>query len=323
MPGTQDDIARTIPAMFILMLEGQEDVTAADWLATAEAAERLGYDGFFTSDHYFSVVGAEGRGSLDAWGALCAIAARTSRLRLGTMVSPVTFRPPAVLAKLALTADGISGGRVELGIGTGWHDTEHRRFGLPFPPFAERLEMLAEQAEIIRRLTDGETVDFSGKHYTLEDARLLPRPANGRMPILFGGSAKPKVAALAARFADGYNLSSATPDSVRAARQRLDAACEAIGRDPATLELSIMASLVVGTGDADYARRAANYQRKALEPPEAGDDGTWVAGTPAQALERIAEFRAAGVQRFFLNLFDHRDLDMVELVATDVLPHAR
>ena len=135
--------------------------------------------------------------------------------------------------------------------------------------------------------------------------------------------AKPKVAALAARFADGYNLSSATPDSVRAARQRLDAACEAIGRDPATLELSVMASLVVGTDDADYARRAANYQRKALEPPEAGDDGTWVAGTPAQALERIAEFRAAGVQRFFLNLFDHRDLDMVELVATDVLPHAR
>jgi alkanesulfonate monooxygenase SsuD/methylene tetrahydromethanopterin reductase-like flavin-dependent oxidoreductase (luciferase family) len=309
--------------MFILMLEGQEDVTAAEWLATAEAAERLGYDGFFTSDHYYSVVGAEGRGSLDVWGALCAIAARTSRLQLGTMVSPVTFRPPAVLAKLALTADGLSGGRVELGLGTGWHETEHRKFGLPFPPFGTRLEMLAEQAEIIRRLTDGETLDFRGAHFTLEGAQLLPRPAKGRLPILFGGSAKPKVAALAARFADGYNLSSATPDSVRAARGRLDAACEAIGRDPATLELSIMASMGVGRDDADYARRAANYQRKALEPEGEGDDGTWVAGTPARALERIAAFREAGVERFFLNLFDHRDLEMVDLVATDVLPHAR
>jgi F420-dependent oxidoreductase-like protein len=309
--------------MFILMLEGQEDVTAAEWLATAEAAERLGYDGFFTSDHYFSVVGADGRGSLDAWGVLCAIAARTSRLQLGTMVSPVTFRPPAVLAKLALTADGLSGGRVELGIGTGWHDTEHRKFGLPFPPFAERLEMLAEQAEIIRRLTDGETLDFAGRHYTLDGATLLPRPAKGRLPILFGGSAKPKVAALAARFADGYNLSSATPDSARAARERLDAACEAIGRDPATLELSVMATVVVGTDEADYARRASNYRRKALEPEDAADDDTWVAGTPARAVERIAQLRAAGVQRFFLNLFDHRDLDMVELLAADVLPHAR
>ena len=316
-------MTRTIPTMFILMLEGQEDVTAADWLATAEAAERLGYDGFFTSDHYYSVVDADGRGSLDAWGALCAIAASTSRLQLGTMVSPVTFRPPAVLAKLALTADGISGGRVELGIGTGWHDTEHRKFGLPFPPFATRLEMLAEQAEIIRRLTDGETLDFAGAHYTLEGARLLPRPAKGRMPILFGGSAKPKVAALAARFADGYNLSSATTDTVRAARQRLDAACEAIGRDPATLELSIMARVVVGTDEAEYGRRLAAVQAKALEPAEEVDDGSWVAGTPAQAIERIAAFRDAGVQRFFLNHFDHRDLEMVDLVATDVLPHAR
>jgi G6PDH family F420-dependent oxidoreductase len=319
VPGT----LRTISAMFILMLEGQEDVTAGDWLATAEAAERLGYDGFFTSDHYFSVVGAEGRGSLDAWGVLCAIAARTTRLQLGTMVSPVTFRPPAVVAKLALAADGLSGGRVELGLGTGWHDTEHHRFGLPFPPFATRLEMLTEQAEIIRRLTDGETLDFRGTHYTLEGARLLPRPAKGRLPILFGGSAKPKVAALAARFADGYNLSSATPDSVRAARRRLDEACEAIGRDPATLELSIMARVVVGGDEAEYGRRLASVQAKALEPPEEVDDGSWVAGTPQQAIDRIASFREAGVQRFFLNHFDHRDLDMVELVATDVLPHAR
>ena len=305
------------------MIEGQEGVTWAQWLALAQATEAAGLEGLFRSDHYRSIVRGEPAGSLDAWATLAALAARTERIRLGTMVSPVTFRPPAVMAKLALTADGISGGRIELGLGTGWHDTEHRKFGLPFPPFATRLEMLAEQAEIIRRLTDGETLDFRGAHYTLEGAQLLPRPVRGRLPILFGGSAKPKVAALAARFADGYNLSSATPDSVRAARGRLDAACEAIGRDPATLELSIMARVVVGADEAEYARRLASVQAKALEPPEEVDDGSWVAGTPAQAIARITEFRAAGVQRFFLNLFDHRDLDMVELVATDVLPHAR
>jgi alkanesulfonate monooxygenase SsuD/methylene tetrahydromethanopterin reductase-like flavin-dependent oxidoreductase (luciferase family) len=308
--------------MFTLMLEGQEDVTVDDWLATADAAERLGYDGFFTSDHYFSVVGAEGRASLDVWGVLCALAARTSRIQLGTMVSPVTFRPPVVLAKLALVADGLSGGRIEVGLGTGWHDTEHRKFGLPFPPFAERLAMLAEQAEIIRRLTDGETLDFTGAHYTLENATLLPRPARGRLPILFGGSAKPKVAALAARWADGYNLSSATPEVARAARERLDAACEAIGRDPATMPLSVMASCIVGTDEADYRRRKDAHNAKALEPEDT-DDASYVSGTPARAIERIAALREAGVERFFLNHFDHRDLEMVEIIATDVLPHAR
>jgi alkanesulfonate monooxygenase SsuD/methylene tetrahydromethanopterin reductase-like flavin-dependent oxidoreductase (luciferase family) len=313
---------RTIPTMFTLMLEGQEDVTVADWLAYADAAERLGYDGFFTSDHYFSVVGAEGRGSLDVWGVLCALAAVTKRIQLGTMVSPVTFRPPVVLAKLALVADGLSGGRVELGLGTGWHEAEHQKFGLPFPPFAERLQMLAEQAEIIRRLTDGETLDFAGAHYTLEGATLLPRPASGRLPILFGGSAKPKVAALAAKWADGYNLSSATPDVARAARERLDAACEAIGRDPATLPLSVMASLVVGSDEADYRRRQAAANARALEDGDAEDPAD-VSGTPARAIERIAALRAAGVERFFLNRLDHRDLEMVELVATEVLPHAR
>lgn len=308
--------------MFTLMLEGQEDVTVADWLATADAAERLGYDGFFTSDHYFSVVGAPGRASLDAWGVLCALAARTSRIQLGTMVSPVTFRPPVVLAKLALVADGLSSGRIELGLGTGWHETEHRMFGLPFPPFGERLQMLAEQAEIIRRLTDGETLDFNGAHYTLQGATLLPRPVHGHLPILFGGSAKPKVAALAARWADGYNLSSATPEVARAARERLDAACEAIGRDPATLPLSVMASVVVGCDEADYRRRQDAVNAKALAETDE-DDASSVSGTPARAIERIAALREAGVERFFLNHFDHRDLEMVELVATEVLPHAR
>ena len=309
--------------MFTLMLEGQEDVTVADWLVTAEAAERLGYDGLFTSDHYFSVVGAEGRGSLDVWGVLCALAARTSRIQLGTMVSPVTFRPPVVLAKLALVADGLSGGRIEVGLGTGWHDTEHHRFGLSFPPFGERLAMLAEQAEIIRRLTDGETLDFAGEHYALQGATLLPRPVHGRLPILFGGSAKPKVAALAARWADGYNLSQATPAVARAARERLDTACEAIGRDPATLPLSLMTRVVVGEDERASRRRLGAVRAKALEGDDEEDDGSWVAGTPAQAIERIGELRAAGVERFFLNHFDHRDLEMVDLVATEVLPHAR
>ncbi len=308
--------------MYTLMVEGQEDVTADDFLALGTLAEDLGFDGFATSDHYDSVVGAPGRGSLDVWGLICALAAATERIRIGTMVSPVTFRPPAVLAKLALAADGLSRGRIEVGLGTGWHDVEHQRFGLPFPPFADRLAMLTEQVEIIRRLTDGETLDFDGSHYQLRGATLLPRPVTGRMRIVFGGSAKPKVAALAARFADAYNVVWISPEDAREARGRLDQACEAIGRDPATLPMTLMARFVVGSDEADYRRRLARVTAKALEGDDE-DPSPWIAGTCAQVIERIATYRAHGVEGFYLNHFDHRDLDMVRLCAADVLPHVR
>ena len=306
--------------MFTLMVEGQEGVTAADFVAIATLAEELGFDGFSTSDHYHSVVGVEGRASLDVWGVLCALAAVTRRIRLGTMVSPVTFRPPAVLAKLALAADGFSGGRIEIGLGTGWHEAEHVRFGLPFPPFADRLAMLAEQAELIRRLTDGERFDFEGAHYRLREAAIHPAAVAGRMRIVFGGSAKPKVAALAARFADSYNVVWATPDECRAARVRLDAACEAIGRDPGSLPMTLMARLIVGSDEREYRARRARVTAKADEGPDE-DESSWLAGTAEQVVERLAVYRAAGVDGFYLNHFDHTDLEMVRLFAEAVLPY--
>src|SRR4051812_29721828 len=204
---------------FTVMVEGQEGVGWADWLALAGAAEELGFEGLRRSDHYFSVSGAGERGALDAWGTINALAAVTTRIRLGTLVSPVTFRPPAVLAKLALTADHVSGGRIDVGFGTGWWQAEHERFGFPFPPLGERMDELERQLETVQRLwRDTEPAPVQ-----------QPRPR-----VIMGGAAKSRGARLAARWADEYNVLSVTPQQARAHREALDRACEAEGRDPST-----------------------------------------------------------------------------------------
>jgi F420-dependent oxidoreductase-like protein len=311
---------------FCVMIEGQEGVGWDAWCTLAETAERLGFDGLFTSDHYGSAIGIDGRDALDAWAVLTALAGRTARLRLGTLVSPVTFRPPAVVAKLALTADHVSGGRVELGLGAGWNEREHAAHGFPFPPLGERLELLEEQTEIVRRLLDGEELTFSGARYAIERGRLLPAPRQARLPIVIGGAARPRTARLAARFADEYNLVFAPPADCAAARTRLDRACAEAGRDPATLPSSLMTRCVVGRDARELRARLRRVGERSNEDGEAAfreEGGGWIAGTPAQALERIAEYRAAGVSRFFLQHLDHEDADMLELLAEEVLPAAR
>ncbi|HEV3495052.1 MAG TPA: LLM class flavin-dependent oxidoreductase, partial [Actinomycetes bacterium] len=189
-----------------LMIEGQEDVTWEQWLALAGACEEHGLEALFRSDHYGPLMGMPERGSLDAWAILAGLAARTSRIRLGTLVSPATFRHPSVLAKSVVTADHISGGRVELGLGAGWHEGEHRAFGFDFPPTPVRMERLAEQLEIVSRTFTEDTFSFSGRHNQLQDLRALPKPVQRPRPtLLVGGAAGPKSLALAARWADEYN----------------------------------------------------------------------------------------------------------------------
>ena len=222
------------------MIEGQEDVTWEDWVAIAQACERLGFEALFRSDHYLSVMGGDDRGSLDAWGTLCGLAAVTSTLRLGTLVSPATFRHPSVLAKSAVTADHISGGRVELGIGTGWLEREHRAYGFPFPPLGTRMDRLAEQLEIVSGSFARGPFSFEGEHYRVEELDALPKPLQDPLPLLMGGAARKRGAALAARFASEYNVVHARPDEAAAARARLVQACEQAGRDPATLRFSLM-----------------------------------------------------------------------------------
>ena len=204
------------------MVKGQEGVTWEQWRALAETAERCGYEALFRSDHYLSVMGDGRRDALDAWATLAGLAALTSRLRLGTLVSPTTFRHPAVLAKNAVTVDQISGGRVEVGIGAGWNAGEHAAYGFDLPQMRDRFDRFAEQVEIVHGLLSDGRFAFGGRYYRLAGVDAQPKPVNGHLPIVLGGKAGPRAAALAARFADEYNVLFVSPAQCQDVRERLD-----------------------------------------------------------------------------------------------------
>lgn len=309
-----------------LMLEGQEGVTWEEWVAAAQTAERLGFEAVFTSDHYFSVQGGRDRGSSDAWTNLAGLAAVTSTIRLGTLVSPVTFREPAVLAKAAVTVDRISGGRVELGIGAGWWEEEHRTHGFPFPPVAERFDRLEEQLEIVHRLFTEDVVTFEGRHYRLEGAPFAPKGVQRpHPPIIVGGDGGPRVARLVSRWADEFNTVSGPPASVRERIGRVRDRLDADGRDQSTLTTSLMTWCYVGATEAEAFGRIERARRRAMRAGKFDDELTTlrdecVVGSPARAIDRLREYEEAGVQRIMLNheLFD--DLEMLEVLATEIIP---
>jgi alkanesulfonate monooxygenase SsuD/methylene tetrahydromethanopterin reductase-like flavin-dependent oxidoreductase (luciferase family) len=288
-----------------LMIEGQEGQTWEEWLALAAACEEHGLEGLFRSDHYGSLL-APGRGALDAWATLAALAARTERIRLGTLVSPATFRHPSVLAKLAVTADHVSGGRIELGLGAGWNGEEHRRHGFEFPELAVRLERFAEQLEIIRRSFSEEEFDFHGKHYVLEGCRALPKPL--QQHLIVGGAGKRGTLEPARRFADEYNAPFIAPEQAQQIKAQWDKT------------LSVMTGAIVGE---DRAQLLERVQRVLARMEREGDPeafveesrDTWVIGTVDEARARIAEYEAAGVERMMLQHLDHTDLDAVALLA--------
>ena len=308
------------------MLEGQEGVTWSQWLAIARTCERLGFDGLLTSDHYLSVVNAEEPGSSDAWTLLGALAASTERLRLGTMVSPVTFRLPAVLAKASTTVDRISGGRAQLGMGAGWWELEHRSHGIPFPSPSERFEMLEEQLEIVHGLWSEEVFSFEGRYYALEECRFLPKPVQRpHPPIVLGGKGGPRLARLVARWADEFNRVGGTPDELRASIDRVTDALDRQGRDRASVAMSFMTWVFVGRTDDEWRDRADRARRMdptpgSLEEYLADISRDCIVGTVEQAIDRMNEYAAAGVQRFVLNheLFD--DLEQIELLAEEIMP---
>ena len=267
-----------------LMIEGQEGVSWDDWVALARACEEHGFEALFRSDHYGPVVAEEERGSLDAWATLAGLAAVTSTLRLGTLVSPATFRHPSVLAKSAVTVDQISGGRVEVGLGAGWNQAEHERYGFPFPPMRERMDIFAEQLEIVHRQWKSEPFSFEGEHYRLTDSDPRPKPVQQpHPPLIVGGSGRSRSVALAARWADEYNAVSATADECRALRERIAEACAREGREP--LPLSVMTGLV-------------------REPDE--------------AIRQLSELEEAGVERVMLQHLEHTDLEALQVVAEAV-----
>jgi F420-dependent oxidoreductase-like protein len=317
---------------FALMIEPQQGLSYADQLAIVQRAESVGFESFFRSDHYQSFPGPSGEPTTDAWAVLAGLARETSTITLGTLVSPVTFRSAGNLAKVVTTVDEMSGGRVEFGLGAGWNEPEHRELGLPFPPIKERADLMEEQFAVLHGLWgEPDGWSFDGANIRIEDASFHPKPiarpgrptfANGavRPRLLTGGEGSPRSLRIAARYCDEFNLSSSSPEKAVTRFAELAAACEAIGRDPATLGRSVMAGVLIGRDDAELSRRKLELLA-AFGDESGGDDWfdarepRWILGTPDQARAMVARFEAAGAQRIMLQSFLPRDLDMVDLMA--------
>jgi F420-dependent oxidoreductase-like protein len=309
------------------MIEGQEDVTWEDWAALARACEEHGVEALFRSDHYLSVEGRGERGSLDAWATIAALAAVTSTVRLGTLVSPATFRHPSELAKVVVTADRVSGGRVELGMGTGWLEAEHQAFGFPFPPLRERMEVLEEQLQIVAgQWADGQ-FSFAGRHYSSTALDVLPKPVQRPRPsLILGGRGGPRSLALAARRADEYNTVNKTAAECMEIRSALDEACRREGRAP--IPLSLMTGWLAGEDRAELLDRAGRLAEWRGHGGGAEDflrdlPDSWLAGTLDELTARLGELAEAGVERVMLQHLLHRDLDAVEQIGRRVAPIVR
>ncbi|PRY17439.1 LLM class F420-dependent oxidoreductase [Kineococcus rhizosphaerae] len=283
----------------------------------AVAAEQNGFSGFFRSDHYLTMGGDGLPGPTDAWTTLAALARDTTTIRLGTMVTSATFRYPGVLAVQVAQVDEMSGGRVELGLGSGWYEAEHAAYGIPFPSVAERFERFEEQLAVITGLWAtpvGETFSYSGQHYALEDSPALPKPVQTPVPVIVGGAARKRGAALAARYAHEFNVPFSSPAETAARIERVRAACAAAGRGD---EPAYSAALIVccGRDEAEVGRRAAAIGR---EPAELRENG--LAGTVSEVVDAIGRYREVGVERVYLQVMDLTDLDHLELVAGQVAP---
>jgi F420-dependent oxidoreductase-like protein len=310
---------------FALMSEPQQGLTYTEILALARAAEDAGFETYFRSDHYLSFPGEAGLPTTDAWATLAGLARETTRIGLGTLVSPVTFRDPGNLVKVATTVDEMSGGRVELGLGAGWNDEEHAQHGLAFPETKERFDMLEEQLAIVHGLwTEPDGWSYEGRHWQLTGTRFYPKPvarAGRRHPnIILGGRGGPRLARLTATYADEINISSATPSMAAEGFGRVRDACREIGRDPDELTYSAMTGTLVGRDEAEVRARLAELIRMfggnddELDEWLAERRKRWIMGTPDEALARVKELEAAGVERLMLQVFLPRDLDMVRFL---------
>jgi F420-dependent oxidoreductase-like protein len=311
-----------------LMIEGQEGVTWDDWVRLARLAEELGFEGLFRSDHYTAIIRPDAD-AYDAWATLAGLAALTERIRLGTLVSPATFRHPSVLARMAVTVDHISGGRVDVGMGSGWYEREHLAHGFPFLDGKRRFALFAEQVEVVVRSWTEERFDHEGAAYTLRDQRALPRPVQvPHPPLVLGGTVKPRFAALAARYANEVNTLGASNDELCERKAVLDRACVDLGRDPASLGYSVMTSCFVGETEEEVRDRVARF----LSVRGDGSDPAgliaerrerWLVGTVDEVAARIGELSELGVTRVFLQHLNHADDEMLALVSERLLPTLR
>jgi F420-dependent oxidoreductase-like protein len=303
-----------------IFTEPQQGASYADQLAVAKEAEDLGFDAFFRSDHYLRMGDGTGLpGPTDAWVTLAGLARETERIRLGTLVTAGTFRLPGPLAISVAQVDQMSGGRVELGLGSGWFDGEHTAYGIPFPSLGERFDRLEEQLEIVTGLWttgEGDSFSFDGTHYQLADSPALPKPAQApRPPVILGGWGTKRTPQLAARFADEFNVPFPPLDGFATQKDRVAAACEAADRDPATMIWSAALVVCCGADEAEFSRRAQAIGR---EPDELRENG--LAGTVGEVIDRLGAFAEAGAERVYLQILDMSDLDHLRLLASEVAP---
>jgi len=300
---------------FRVFVEPQQGATYGDQLAVARAAEALGYSAFFRSDHFVAMSGDGLPGPTDSWVTLGGIARETSTIRLGTMVTSATFRYPGPLAISVAQVDEMSGGRVELGLGAGWFESEHKAYAIPFPPLGERFDRLSEQLDIITGLWTtpiGETFDYFGTHYSIVDSPALPKPVQTPLPpIVIGGSGAKRTPALTAKFASEFNMPFASLDDLKTQYGRVAAALADAGRAADTLTYSAAFVVCAGRDESEIARRAAAIGR---EVDELRSNSPLV-GTPDEIVDRLTPFADAGVQRVYLQVLDMSDLDHLELFA--------
>jgi F420-dependent oxidoreductase-like protein len=305
------------------MVEGQEGVSWPQWLALARTCEDHGIPAMLRSDHYLNLDGRHPeRGALDAWATVNALAAATSTLRLGTLVSPATFRHPSVLAKQVVSADHVSGGRVELGLGAGWHEPEHRAHGFDFPPTGTRMQILEEQLQIVLGSWGRGPFSFAGRHYEIEQLDAQPKPVQRpHPPLLMGGLAGPRSVALAARYADEYNTPYPTVGDVRDRKARIDDACERVGRPP--MPFSVMTCVIVGSDESQLRSRIARVAEIRSEDPGSyvsDPPPAWIIGTVERAAEQLSRLRDGGVSRVMCQHLAHDDLDAVAMIGSELAP---
>jgi alkanesulfonate monooxygenase len=302
-----------------IFCEPQQGASYDQLLDLALTSEAEGFDAFFRSDHYLKMGDVSGLpGPTDAWVTLAALARDTTRIRLGTLVTSATFRLPGPLAISVAEVDALSAGRVELGLGAGWFESEHLAYGIPFPPLRERFDRLEEQLAIITGLWAtplGETFNFAGAHYTLADSPALPKPLQSpRPPIIIGGHGAARTPRLAARFASEFNVPFANLDVCQTQFERVDRACRDVGREPSSMIRSVAQVVCCGNDEVELERRAAAIGRELGELRVNG-----LAGTPAEVIEKIRTFEAVGVTRIYLQVLDIDDLDHVGLLSSEVL----
>ncbi len=302
---------------FRVFTEPQQGASFEQQLAMAQTTERLGFDGWFRSDHFLAMGGDGLPGPTDAWITLGAIARETSTIRLGTLVTSVTFRHPGLLAIQVAQVDAMSGGRIEFGLGTGWFAHEHSAYGIPFPD--KRFGMLEEQLEIVTGLWAtpvGDRYSFAGSHYTLQDSPALPKPVQQPVPVIVGGAGPARTPQLAARFAHEYNVPFRSNEVIEAGFGRVRAAAESVGRDPDSVVYSVALTTTAGATEADYRRRA---ERIGHDPAELRRTG--IGGTAQEVIDRIAGLAELGVEAIYLQVLDFDDPELLEFLASEVVPH--